>query len=101
MRIIGFAFFALLRLICYPALLIVLGGIVALIIVGVRGDCPTMTERSIRCASETSKGLADFGMSVVLASAFTGIPAIAAIGGLIFLFKDIGRLRRRFSRAPS
>jgi hypothetical protein len=95
------AFFVLLRLICYPALLIVLAGVVALIVVSMNGDCPNMSERAIRCANPRSQGLADFGMAVVLASAFTGIPLLGAMGGIVFLIRDIRRLRRCFSSAPS
>src|SRR5882757_7425368 len=70
------AFFVLLRLICYPALAVMLAAGAALAIVWVNGQCPPFDEVGVTCATKFSQRLADFGLSIAVFSALTGIPAI-------------------------
>ena|SRR5258708_788568 len=95
------AFFLLLRLICYPALAVMLAAGAALAIVWVNGQCPPLDEVGVTCATKFSQRLADFGLSIALFSAFTGIPAIPALGGVVFLVLDLRRRQRRLSSNQS
>lgn len=88
-------FFLLLRLICYPALAIVMAAGGALIIVKVNGQCPPLTEMGVTCATRFSQMIADFGLAVGVFTLDTGVPIVLAAGGLIFLLRDVRR------RAPS
>ncbi len=82
-------FFLLLRLICYPALAIVLAAGAALIAVKVNGQCPPLTEIGVTCATKFSQRLADFGLAVGVFTLDTGVPIVLAVGGLIFLLRDL------------
>jgi hypothetical protein len=92
------AFFLLLRLICYGTLVVLLAASVALMIVSVNGECPTVTEMGVTCATALSQGLADFGLAVGEFSLDTGVPLVLAVGGLIFLIRDLGPRRHRRRR---
>ena len=91
-------FFLLLRLICYPALAILIAAGVALAFGRVNGECSPMSEIGVTCATKFSQSLADFGFYVVTLVMDTGVPIVLATGGLIFLLRDA---RAFFSRAPS
>ena len=91
-------FFLLLRLICYPALVVVFAAGVALLVVKVNGQCPPMNDFAVTCATKFSERLANFGLAVAGFALDTGVPLVLAVGGLIFLMRDA---RRLFSRAPS
>jgi hypothetical protein len=93
------AVFLLLRLICYPALAVMLAAGLALAIVWVNGQCPPLDEIGVTCAATFSQRLADFGLSIALFSALTGIPAVPALGGVVFLVLDLRRRQRRLSAA--
>ncbi|WP_068018551.1 hypothetical protein [Rhodoplanes sp. Z2-YC6860] len=88
------AFFLLLRLICYPALAVMLAAAIALAVVWVNGQCPPFDEVGVTCATKSSQALADFGITIALFSAITGIPVIPALGGAAFLFFDLRRKRK-------
>jgi hypothetical protein len=88
------AFFLLLRLICYPALAVMIAAGAALGIVWVNGQCPPFDEAGVTCATRFSQALADFGIAVALFSAITGIPVIPALGGAAFLVFDLHRKRK-------
>ncbi len=92
-------FFLLLRLICYPALAIVMVAGGALITVKVNGQCPPLTEIGVTCATKFSQLLADFGLAVGVFTLDTGVPLVLAVGGLILLLRDVRRSRP--SRVPS
>lgn len=89
------AFFLLLRLICYPALALMLAAGAALAIVSVNGQCPPLDELGVTCATKFSQRLANFGLAVAVYSALTGIPAIPALGGVVFMVVDLYRRSRR------
>jgi hypothetical protein len=91
-------FFLLLRLICYLALAIVLAAGAALIVISVNGQCPPINEIGVTCATKFSQHLADFGLTVASFALDTGLPLVLAVGGLIFLMRDV---RRKANRAPS
>ena len=91
-------FFLLLRLICYPALAVMLAAGAALGIVWVNGQCPPFDEVGVTCATKFSQALADFGITVALFSAITGIPVIPALGGAVFLVFDLRRKRKTGSK---
>ena len=91
------AVFLLLRLICYPALAVMLAAGAALAIVWVNGQCPPFDEIGVTCATRFSQRLADFGLSVAWFSAPTGIPGIPALGGAVLLVLDLRRRQRRMS----
>ena len=92
-------FFLLLRLICcYPALVIVLAAGAALIVISVNGQCPPVNEAGVTCATKFSQRLADFGLTVASFALDTGFPVVLAVGGLIFLMRDV---RRKTNQAPS
>ena len=94
-------FFLLLRLICYPALAIVLAAGLALIVVSVNGQCPPFSEIGVTCATRFSQTLADFGLAVAMFTLDTGFPIVLAVGGLIFLHARRAASGDGFSRAPS
>jgi hypothetical protein len=91
-------FFLLLRLICYPALAIVLAAGASLIVISVNGQCPPISEAGVTCATKFSQRLADFGLAVAGFALDTGVPLVLAVGGLIFLMRDV---RRKTNQAPS
>jgi hypothetical protein len=86
-------FFLLLRLICYPALAIVLAAGIALIVVSVNGQCPPLSDIGVTCIGRNSQKLADFGLMVLGFTLDTGVPIVLAVGGLIFLMRDARRRR--------
>ena len=90
-------FFLLLRLICYPALAIVVAAGVALIVVSVNGQCPRITARSASPARQGFRRGSPTSASVLLSYTLdTGFPIVLAAGGLIFFLRD---MRRRRSQA--
>ena len=86
------AFFLLLRLICYVALAITLAAVLALLVISVNGQCPPISEIGVTCATRWSQALADFGLAVGEFTLDTGFPIVLAVGGLIFLGRDLRRL---------
>jgi hypothetical protein len=85
------------RLIGYLALLIVVVGFTATFGLPALDLCQS-NGPGIACDSERLQPIADFGLSVVYLSVFTGIPLIIAFVGLIFLGLDVGRwLHRRLN----
>ena len=91
-------FFLLPRLICYSTLATVLAAGAALLVISVNGQCPPVNEAGVTCATKFSQHLADFGLTVASFALDTGLPLVLAIGGLIFLMRDV---RRKTNRAPS
>ena len=87
-------FFLLLRLICYSALAIVVAASLSLIIASVNGQCPRINSGiGVTCATRLSQRLADFGLDVLGYTLDRGFPIVLAVGGLIFLFRDVRRRR--------
>lgn len=95
MKTIGTIAFFVLRLVCYVTLAIVVCGIGAMVLVSMLDVCPTLHEGGINCNAPVYQHLAEFGMTVLLVTVFTGFPALLAIGGIVFLARDIAHWRRR------
>ena len=95
------ALFLLLRLICYPALAVMLAAGVALGTVWVNGQCPPFDEIGVTCATKFSQRLADFGLSIALFSATTGVPAIPALGGVVLMVLDLRSWQRGRAMNPA
>ena len=70
----------------------------ALIVISVNGQCPPINEAGVTCATKFSQHLADFGLTVASFALDTGLPLVLAVGGLIFLMRDV---RRKTNQAPS
>jgi hypothetical protein len=87
-------FYLLLRIVCYPALAVVLAAGLALIFVSLNGECPPIRgEIGVTCVTKFSQALADFGLLVGAFTLDKGFPIVLAIGGLIFLMRDTRRKR--------
>ena len=76
-----------LKIICYVALGALLAGYAVLAFLGVLEICPRLG--GISCVSPVFEVIASIAMAVVLLSVFMGLPALLALGGLIFLAFDL------------
>ena len=83
----------LLRVLCYLGLAFVLSGLLAWM--AAQGHCPRFDTGAIRCDGAQFHALAEWAMSVILLSAFTGVPLLLALGGLVFALIDGRRWWRR------
>lgn len=83
------------RLIGYLALLIVVVGFAATFGLPALDLCRS-NGPGIACESEHLQSIADFSLSVVYVSVFTGIPLMIAFVGLIFFGLDVGRWLHRW-----
>ncbi|MCW2306767.1 hypothetical protein [Rhodobium gokarnense] len=95
MRIVWKLAYLALKIASIAALILVVAGIGSLVAVTMLDACPTLNEGAIRCTSGTAQGFAEFGMTVLLLTVFTGIPGLLAVIGLGFLVRDLMRWRRR------
>src|SRR5260370_32883605 len=75
----------ILKIICYVALGALLAGFVVLAVLGVLDICPRLDEGGISCVSPVFEVIASIAMAIVLLSVFMGLPALLALGGVIFL----------------
>ena len=84
------AFFLLLRLICYAALLIVFAAGLSLIVVSLNGQCPRINSGiGVTCATLFWQKVADFGLGVMGYTLDRGYPIVLAVVGLIFFMRDL------------
>lgn len=86
------------RVLSYAALLVVgvaLGTISYLLS---SGGCSRIDTGSVLCTEASTQEIANFALSVALITAFTGIPAVLAQAGVLYLARDIWRLIRRIFR---
>jgi hypothetical protein len=79
----------ILKIICYVAL----GALLA--VLGALDICPRLDEGGISCVSPAFEVIASIAMAIVLLSVFMGLPALLALGGLIFLAFDLLRRWRK------
>lgn len=86
-------FVGLLRVLCYLGLVFVLSGVAAW--AAAQGHCPRFDSGAVSCDSAEMQNLAEWAMSVILISVFTGVPLLLALGGLIFAMIDGLRWWRR------
>ncbi len=89
MKDVGRVLFLLLRILCYAALLIVVVGFGSVILLSVTDACSRIDTGAIVCSSESYKQIGEFGMGVMLVTAFTGLPMLLALGGVFFLLRKI------------
>ena len=81
-----------LKIICYAAL----GALLAVLaFLGAIDICPRLDEGGISCVSPAFEVIASIAMAIVLLSVFMGLPALLALGGLIFLAFDLLHLWRK------
>jgi hypothetical protein len=85
----------ILKIICYVALGALLAGFAVLAFLGVLDICPRLDEGGISCVSPVFEVIASIAMAIVLLSVFMGLPALLALGGLIFLAFDLLRRWRK------
>ena len=78
----------ILRVVCYLALAIVAAGIISLSGVFALDLCK-QSGGTVTCSDPFYRKMYEFGFTVVLMSVFTGLPALLAIGGLVFAVRDI------------
>ena len=97
---LGQGLLAVFRVLCYGALVFVLAGFGSLILVSVLDVCPVLNEGGIRCNTPLYQSIAEFGVTAMLLTVFTGLPGLLAMGGAFFLFRGILRWARG-RRAPS
>src|SRR5947209_18805056 len=91
----GQALLRILKIICYVALGALLVGFAVLALLGVLDICPRLDEGGISCVSPVFEVIASIAMAIVLLSVFMGLPALLALGGLIFLAFDLLRRWRK------
>ena len=84
-----------LKIICYVALGALLAGFAVLAFLAARDICPRLDEGGIACMSPVFDVIASIAMAIVLLSVFTVLPALLALGGLIFLAFDLLRRWRK------
>jgi hypothetical protein len=84
-----------LRLVCYGALAFVTSGIAALAYVSAMGGCPRLDEGSVECITPFYESVGSYGLGVVLATLFAGLPGILAAAGVVLLVRDLWRWRKR------
>ena len=82
----------ILRIVCYLALVLVVGSVVALVAAMTFGGC-TQSGDWIACTSSVAQGAANAANITLLTSVFTGVPILLALGGIFFLIR--ASLRRR------
>lgn len=83
----------LLRILCYVSLAVVMFGILSLFVPVSMGACQT-SSGSIDCISPVYQKLNELGYGIVLATVFTGLPGLLAMGGIYFLVSDIRHARK-------
>jgi hypothetical protein len=84
-----------LKIICYVALGALLAGFAVLAFLGALDIYPRLDEGGISCVSPAFEVIASIAMAIVLLSVFMGLPALLALGGLIFLAFDLLHLWRK------
>ncbi|MBV8287410.1 MAG: hypothetical protein JOZ35_10860 [Hyphomicrobiales bacterium] len=72
-----------------------LAGFTILAVLDVLDVCPRLDEGAISCVSPAFEVMASIAMAIVLLSVFLGMPALLALGGLIFLAFDLLRRWRK------
>ena len=90
---VGRGLFLILRIVCYLALVLVVGSVVALWAAMTFGGC-TQSGDSIACASSVAQGAANAANITLLTSVFTLVPLLLALGGIFLLIRASLRRRR-------
>lgn len=100
MNSFGSVLYLIFRIVCYCALAVVLAGLGALVLATASGSCSSSGGMSMSCDSDFWKALADFGLTILLLTVFTGIPGLLAIAGAFFGLRELymWRVRRNAAR---
>lgn len=84
----------LLKVICYVALAVVAAGFISLVGPSMLGLCAEPVGTSIKCSDPLYRSIFEFGFTVVMLTVFTGLPGLLALGGVVFLVRDVFWRRR-------
>ena len=90
---VGRVLFLILRIVCYLALVMVVGSVVALVAAMTFGGC-TQSGDWIACTSSVAQGAANAANITLLTSVFTLVPLLFALGGIFLLIRASLRRRR-------
>lgn len=88
MKSFGSVLFLLFRLLCYVALVVVVAGFGAMIILTSTGVCPQLGTGGVTCATPFYQNLGEFSLAVMLVSVFTGFPLLLAFTGVFFAIRS-------------
>ena len=86
---------AILRVVCYAALVTMLFGVVSLFLPFALEYCKNASGGIVKCTSPSYRWYFETGFTIVMMGVFTGLPALLAFGGLIFLFFDVRNWNKR------
>lgn len=76
------------RWISYAALLLVVTTFGTLIALSLMGVCASLNEGGVTCETPFYTAIAEYAITVMLLTVFTGLPALFAMLGLYFLIRD-------------
>ncbi len=79
----------------YLALAVVVAAFGSISFMLSNGLCSRIDTGAVLCAGEAAREAANLALSVALVSVVTGIPAILAFCGFLYLLRDLWRLMRR------
>ena len=99
MNSFGGVLYLIFRIVCYCALAVVLAGLGALVLATASGSCSSSGGMSMSCDSDLWKALADFGLTILLLTVFTGVPGLLAIAGAFFGLRELYMWRVRVNAA--
>ena len=79
--------------VCIAMLFVVIVGFALLYLLPALGFCSRIDASGIDCSGSISQGLAEFALTVLITSLFTGVPLLLALIGAIVLAHRIIRKR--------
>ena len=94
---LGKVFWWLLKAICYVALVVVAAGAISLFVPPWLELCSPLGGGTVKCTEPFYRSVYEFGFTVVMLTVFTGLPGLLALGGVVFLIRDVF-WRRRVAR---
>lgn len=95
-RTFGAASWLVARVVCYVALMALLGSVAIYWGVFALNLCRQAGDAGVRCGSGVIQSLASFSITYVVAAVFLLLPGLLAVGGIIFLVRDAwGAVERR------
>ena len=84
----------IIKFICYAALALVVTGAISLFAPPMLELCSPLGGGTVTCTAPIYRSFYEFGFTVAMLNAFTGIPGLLAIAGLVFLIRDMFWRRR-------
>lgn len=82
------------RIVCYAALAIVVAGAAGLFAPLALDLCANRPGSTAKCVAPIFRIIHEFGYTVILVTVFTGLPGLLALGGVVFLVRDVFWRRR-------